>query len=240
MLSIIVPVLNEEKIIKDSLKMLSSSIDAFKTSTDIFEIEVIISDAGSEDFSIEIVKDFCKERKDFRLCEGQILQPSIGKTVKQGIDESLFSYVLILPVDCRVSSANFTMLKKFIDSKKSYGGFSKYYFNKSLLMKIYAILQNLVRTKFLSHYVWTNGIVLQKMVLNKVPIPTDGFMEDVVFSDRLKQEFKHTYMNCPILVDSRLYDQKGPFSRMIINLIIMIFFRLGCKNKHFLKAIYKL
>lgn len=240
MLSIIVPVLNEEKIILDSLKILKSSIDTFKTLSDTFEIEVIISDAGSKDSSIDIVKDFCKERKDFRLCEGQILQPSVGKTVKQGINASFFSYVLILPVDCKISSKNFIMIKKFIDFKKSYGGFSKYYFNKGILMKFYAILQNLVRTRFLSHYVWTNGIIFQKIVLNKVSIPTDGFMEDVVFSDRLKQEFKHTYMDCPIFVDSRLYDQKGPMRRIFINLIIMIIFRLGCKNKHFLKAIYKL
>jgi glycosyltransferase involved in cell wall biosynthesis len=238
MLTIIIPVLNEEKLISNGLSKIKNIL---KNIPELSEnIEVVISDAGSNDQTIEIAQKICQQLQ-FTFVTNEINFPSIGKTIVQGLEYARYDTVFILPIDCQINKKHIEMICQCLHKKGFYYGlFSKKYENNILTMKIYAFMQNFFRSKLLTQFVWTNGLFIQKSVLDDVNIPTDLFMEDVILSDSLRKKYQGLYLDHPITVGSRLYDKNGPIKRILINGIVMIFYRLGIKNKLFLKKIYRL
>ena len=237
MLTVIVPVLNEELIISDSLIHL---IDASKPFCHKYPLEIIVVDAGSSDQSVSIIKSIEDKSDSLTFIQGHINSPSIGKTVQLGVDHANFDYIFILPSDCRVSSLHFEEIEQFILDKGFYCGFPKLYSNSSLFMKAYAISQNLTRLKLLSHFVWTNGLVIKKEVLGHIAIPQDCFMEDVILSDNLRNHYPSRVLKNAIIVNSRKYEENGILKRVLVNGLIMFLYRVGIKDKGFLRKIYRL
>ena len=240
MISIIIPIFNEESILIGSLEKLSLEIETSLKLNEDLEVEVVVCDSKSTDRSYQLALEFSKNQPKFKVIQCDDDVRSIGRTVTFGAQNASFDNLFILPIDCYINSKGILEFFKLTRSHYDYGGFGKIYVNQGALMRLYAKMQNLIRTKMLSNYVWTNGIIFNKRVFDQVEIPTDGFMEDVIFSDNLKLNYKDHYLGDYLLVDSRLYDQKGPLKRIFINALIMTLYRRGFKNKDFLKRIYRL
>src|SRR5687768_16395051 len=98
-ISIVVPVLNENNLVSNRLAELATSLQSFEKSS----WEVIVSDAGSTDGSTALIGDACR-RHGFFPIYGDIPNPSIGKTVVQGLERSAGDLVLILPIDAALSA----------------------------------------------------------------------------------------------------------------------------------------
>ena len=238
MLTILVPILNEEKLICNAINNLNELLSELDDHD--HHIKVLVSDGGSVDKTLELAGK-CIKNFNFELLTNKLVKPSIGKTINQGLERIQDGTVLVLPVDCEITLDNL----KFIinESQKpefSYGGFAKRYQHSNALMRLYATSQNFIRTRLSSNFVWTNGIFFKMEVTKVVTISEEGFMEDVIFSDDLKRNFKATYGEMPIIVGSRLYDKDGQLKRILINGLIMLIYRIGFKNKNILKFIYKL
>lgn len=234
-LSIVIPMLNEVDLVENALVGLHSLLKEFKVEG--FPIDVIIVDAGSGDGSAEAASKMAGEF-GWKFKSQALSSPSIGKTIQLSFDLSESEYVLILPVDCQLSLECLSLLKEF-DS--DYGGFFKNYSPATLLLNIYGFLQNYIRTLALKNVVWTNGIIVKREFLDEENVfCTEGFMEDVLFSDNLKRRtssFK--VMKTPVRVSSRLYFAKTPIVRVLINGFIMSLFRAGFKDPKKLRRIYR-
>ncbi|MBT7608836.1 MAG: glycosyltransferase [Bacteriovoracaceae bacterium] len=238
MLTIIIPVLNEEKLIVKGLSQIKKIIEMTKGLSS--KVQVVVSDAGSSDQTIEVAKKICEEMQ-FSFITNKIELPSIGKTITQGIEKAQNDTIFILPIDCEIDQKHIEIILQYTDKTDFYyGAFSKQYENNNTSMQLYAFLQNQFRSKLFSQFVWTNGLFMRKSVLDHVNIPTDLFMEDVILSDSLRKLYSSNYVDHPIIVGTRLYDKNGPIRRIIINATVMILYRLGIKNKLFLKKVYKL
>ncbi len=235
-LSFIIPILNEEDIILDALNNLEAALNTSKFKS--HEVKVLICDGGSTDNSLEIVTKYCLENSQFSLHFETLSPPSIGKTVSIGLSHFTGEYLLILPIDCLISTISINALKNIIDNKHyECGGFSKIYSPKRIYF--YELLQNIVRAKILKNLVWTNGIWLKRELVSKVNFTNEaGFLEDVILSDQLKK-FQFYLLPEHITVSARNYLQSKPIFRIFLNLFIILSFRAGNKDLKQLKSLYK-
>lgn len=235
-LSIIVPVLNEQKILENSLNKLKTVV----TNLDILEfwIDVVISDGGSRDGSREIAEKFANAN-DWKFVTRSLKRPSVAKTVKLGLDMVESDYVMVLPIDCELTIDCLSELRHL---ECDYGGFRKKYRPSTFALKLYAHAQNIIRTLCFKNLVWTNVIFAKRECWCEPDIFVVGtFLEDVLFSDNLKRKKKDFLMaHAVVYVSSRRYFEKNPILRVLLNGLIMLLFRLGIKDEGLLKKIYKI
>jgi len=93
MLSCVIPAYNEEKnFFKGALEKVARYLDGCS-----FSWEVIVVDDGSSDKTVELVSDFCKNKKGWKLIEN----PHQGKasTVKTGVENAKGKNVLFTDFD---------------------------------------------------------------------------------------------------------------------------------------------
>ena len=75
--SVIIPTLNEKDYISDCLKSLLVGLKDFK------EYEILVVDGESEDDTVEIVKDFCKNNEKIKLINNP--KKNSSSSIKSGI-----------------------------------------------------------------------------------------------------------------------------------------------------------
>ncbi len=228
LLTIIIPVFNEEKVLPKALELLS-----FLKSS-----EIIFVDSGSSDSSVSLIEDFIGEKScGWRVVKESFDSPSIGKAVSKGVNLAETEYVLILPVDCFLSINAFKELGYYLKRGFSWGGFEKVYTSKTLLKGLYASLQNVIRTRLFRNLVWTNGFFGKRRLL-ETNLSTKGFLEDVELSDRLKKESLPIILAEKIEVSDRKY-QGRVLKRIFLNLSILFLYRLKLKSVEELRELYQ-
>lgn len=234
-LSIVIPILNEREILEESITKLFNVIASTENNQ---EIEVIVADAGSKDGSASVASDFCHSF-NWKFVTKDLVLPSIARTVFLGLRVSVGSKVIILPIDCEISSKHLGLL---LSTKADYGGFYKKYNPNNLLLSFYAFLQNYIRAKLFKNIVWTNGIFFKRELIDRdIFLNLGGFMEDVFLSDLFKKRrLKFKLFSEKIKVSSRLYVKNTPVLRIFTNGLIMFLFRFKIVNSvDRLKRIYK-
>ena len=90
--SVIVPVLNEEKILSDSAKKIHKMCEE----TDL-DFEIIFSENGSVDNTIDILKSICSEYKNCKFISYE--KPNYGLAIKNGMIESKCNLIVIFDID---------------------------------------------------------------------------------------------------------------------------------------------
>ena len=235
-LTIIVPVLNEREIIKESLIGLASSLKGCHRCD---QCEVVVVDAGSTDGTDCVARAYCEVR-GWCFTGGRLTDPSIGKTIQLGLMQASGDYVLLLPCDCRISSAGMRELMEACSQQgQDYGGFYKVYVPDSFGLRVYASLQNLLRTALLKNLVWTNGIWFRRSLVKAEKLPCGGFLEDVQLSDLLKRQFQIQLLSAPIEVSARRYTA-GSLRRILINLVVIGLYRVGFRDVRRLRRFYQM
>ncbi len=223
-LTLLIPVLNEIQLIEESLHRWKLPEGNW---------EVLVVDAGSRDGTREKAREIC-ETFGWKFVPAALGKPSIGATVEAGLKEATGERVLVLPCDCFLSARALEVWRKMAEQGAICGGFSKRYSPSHAVLSIYAYLQNLIRTRWLRHLVWTNGIYFPR----ETKIPTLGFLEDVLLSDHLRKNPGWRFIPLPIQVSARRYYPKKILRRMLVNFSILTFFRLGYRDFAKLKRLY--
>ena len=233
-LTIIIPVYNEVVQLKKKLNDLRAWQCQFKE-----RIQIIVIDSNSSDQSSDIFNIITLEK----LAEIHYLKQavddmrSIGVALRQACEFARAPRILILPVDVFISTSQIEQVIYLSMADLSWGCFLKKYNVDSAIMLIYASAQNLIRTMLLHQAVWTNAIFFNRHL--KSEISTAGFLEDVLFCDRLKLHSKGIIFKDAVVVDSRKYQADGLKKRIFLNGMIMLFFRLGYNNIFQLKKLYQ-
>lgn len=235
-----IPVLNEKPILASALNRLKTVLEGSSELSSNWE--VLISDAGSSDGSVEIAKEFCLDAQasaiQWKLQTMPLNRPSVGSTVAQGVSHSTGEVILILPADCHLSREAIEDFVQAMDQGGVWGGFPKKYFPATRGLRVYESLQNRLRLKKMRHLVWTNGIFFRRELLANLSIPQVGFMEDVILSDHLRLQAGFRALRHPIHVSARRYYPDRKFFRIRKNILILGLFRSGWVGVDRLRRMY--
>lgn len=203
MISVIVPVLNEEKSIEEALQ----NVSALKG-----DFELIVVDGGSADKTREIAEKY-----------GTVILSDKGraKQMNAGARRANGDALLFLHADSRVSPRALSEIEKSLYDKKIVGGAFKFHLDDdSPLFKLLSFFSNL-RANSSKTYPGDFGQFVRKSTFDKI----GGFneielMEDIDICKRLKKEGKLVQANAKIISSSRRLKRQGilkTWIRMQIN-----------------------
>lgn len=97
--SIVIPVYNEEGILREAVTELLDGFDTVRVALDWpdLSIEVIVAENGSKDRTVELAEHLAAERPEVRAFS--LGEPNYGKALKKGILEARGTYVICEEID---------------------------------------------------------------------------------------------------------------------------------------------
>ncbi|GAA0719293.1 TIGR04283 family arsenosugar biosynthesis glycosyltransferase [Clostridium malenominatum] len=209
-ISIIIPILNEEKVIESFLRELSTLKG---------EKEIILVDGGSTDNTVEIASKYGKVVKSKK---GRAFQMNAGAKAATG---EVFWF---LHCDSKIEEDSLNRIEKAINEGYVGGGFSlNFYDLNSKFMKFVSITSNW-RAKYLGYYFGDQAIFVKKEIFEAM----GGFkeidiMEDWDFSCKLKKIGKMKMIKSTVGTSARRFKQGGQLKTLLLMHKIKILYMLG-------------
>ena len=158
-ISIVIPVFNEEKNIKEVYRNLKKALSISK----IFNYEIIFVDDGSLDNSLQIIKNLKKKEKGKIKIIKNIINKGLGYTIKKGFMNSSKKFVFFLPSDNEHKFDGIIPLLKYLPN---YDIIIPYAKNKHarpkhrrIISALYTFFVNLLFNHSLPYY---NGLVVYR------------------------------------------------------------------------------
>ena len=219
-ISIIIPTLNSETGLHETLRSLFEGID-----NNLIR-ELIISDGGSTDKTKLIADEV----------GAVVVEGSCGRglQISKGIDKSKGDWILILHADTSLSSDWSVKLLEKIDKNFAYH-FKLKFKSKSLFARIVEYWAQ-IRSKFLGLPYGDQGFLIHRDLLDGLgEFPKIPLMEDIALADRLKGKIKP--LEILALTSADKYHKNGWLRQSIVNFFILTQYRLG-KDPHQLFKIY--
>jgi rSAM/selenodomain-associated transferase 2 len=192
MISIVMPVYNEEAIIADNLDRLSRMKGEF---------EIIVVDGGSTDCTVEIAS---RSARVVVSEKGRGVQMNKGASAATG-DILLFHHAdTILP-----ESAIDDIHAALADSEVAGGTFSKRYDSKHLLLR-YAKYYNFTNLHIFGVIAGDQGVFVRRDTFDRIGgFPDIPIMEEFSFTDRLRKNGKIVFLKSTAIVSSRRFEKRG-------------------------------
>lgn len=192
MISIIVPVYNEEKTIDESL----SALVAIQG-----DREIIIVDGGSQDRTVELAEKY-----------GQVLRGPKGRSrqMNYGASQSQGEILWFVHLDARLDPSSLEEIERTMAEGYVGGGFKLYFYDMGGWLIRYIALTSNLRRSLLKLIFGDQGIFVAREVFQKM----DGYkeidlMEDFDFSLRLHQEGRVKKLRTPIGSSARRFKEGG-------------------------------
>ena len=210
-ISIIIPTLNEEENIRKLL-------DNFKKLKGDFE--VIFSDGGSLDKTLDIIKDFGNYK---------IINSDRGraKQLNNGAKESNNDILFFLHADSIIEENALIKIEDFIKNGNKAGCLKIKFDSKKILMNIFAVLSNL-RVKYRNIAFGDQGIFIEKKFFEDIGMFEDiPLMEDYKLSIKLKSICRIKYIDSYIISSSRRFEKNGIIKTALLMQKLQYMFRKG-------------
>lgn len=210
-ISIIIPTLNEEENIRkllDNLKNLKG------------DFEVIFSDGGSLDKTLNIIKDFGNYK---------IINSDRGraKQLNNGAKESNNDILFFLHADSIIEENALIKMEDFIKNRNKVGCLKIKFDSKKILMNIFAVLSNL-RVKYRNIAFGDQGIFIEKKFFEDIGMFEDiPLMEDYKLSIKLKSICRIKYIDSYIISSSRRFEKNGIIKTALLMQKLQYMFRKG-------------
>jgi rSAM/selenodomain-associated transferase 2 len=191
-ISIIMPVLNEAKNLRDTLSQLTLSEKE----------ELIIVDGGSTDDSLSIAREFTD--KVFQTRSGRARVMNFGAAKAKG------DILLFLHADCILPDNGFHAVRQAMrDRSIAAGAFFLNIAHRGLSFRIIERAAN-IRSRATSLLYGDQGIFLRKDIFDRIGGFSDiPLMEDIEISGRLKKEGNLIFINPPITASPRRWLSEG-------------------------------
>lgn len=210
-ISIIIPTLNEEENIRkllDNLKNLKG------------DFEVIFSDGGSLDKTLDIIKNF-GNYKIIKSDRGR------AKQLNNGAKESNNDILFFLHADSVIEENALIKIEDFIKNGNKVGCFKIKFDSKKILMNIFAVLSNL-RVKYRNIAFGDQGIFIEKKFFEDIGMFEDiPLMEDYKLSIKLKSICRIKYIDSYIISSSRRFEKNGIIKTALLMQKLQYMFRKG-------------
>ena len=221
-ISIIIPTLNSETGLHETLRSLFEGID-----NNLIR-ELIISDGGSTDKTKLIADEL----------GAVVVEGSCGRglQISKGIDKSKGDWILILHADTSLSLDWSVKLLEKIDKNFAYY-FKLRFKSKSLFARILEYWAQ-IRSKFIGLPYGDQGCLIHRDLFDTLgEFPKIPIMEDVAFADSLKGKIKP--LDILAHTSAEKYHNNGWLRQSIINFFILTQYRLGKSPHQLFKSYYK-
>ncbi len=191
MIDIIIPVLNEEKILREK----KDYYLWLKT-----KARVIFVDGGSRDQTVLVAREY----GEMTICErGRAMQMNTGALAGRSED------LLFLHVDTLLSEEALTQMREALKNEICGGCFSLKIMEAGLIFRVFESLVNF-RARYFKIIDGDLGVFVKKEVFNRL----GGFdqvrvMEDILFSKKLRKAGKVVFLPGKIFVSGRRWYEEG-------------------------------
>lgn len=222
LLSIIIPTLNEESKLSDTLTRLQRASS----------IETIVVDGGSQDRTCQIARQF-----GTRLLEvsgGRAAQQNAGAALAKG------ELLLFLHADTLLPYGYDELIRSALEPPGNVAGAFRFKTDHpGKVLRVVEIFANL-RSYLLKLPYGDQGLFMEKRVFHEIggfsPMP---IMEDFELVLRLRRRGRVVTLNSAVLTSGRRWQQFGVLRTTLINQIMILVFFAGLSSTK-LKAIYSL
>ena len=169
------------------------------------------------------------------LAQDSLKNPSILSTVLKPTKRISTHYCLVHPVDIDCSRFINGILEL---STSDYYLFYKDYFPQGKLLRLQEFFLNRVRLGIFKEFVWTNGLLIKTSILKQCHFLKNDFLEDVILSDYLKRNYQGKIISEYVRCSSRRYISNGIIKQFLLNILIMILYRVFKVSPKKLKSMY--
>jgi rSAM/selenodomain-associated transferase 2 len=220
MISVIVPVYNEEAMLRKNdiyYQMLSQSS------------ELIFVDGGSDDKTVALA---CKIGRVVKARKNRAAQMNAGAYAAKG------KILLFLHADAIVQQRHLEKLEEFVKSKNLIGGcLTQVLDEKGVIYRWIAFTGN-ARAKVTKIFYGDQGIFVRKGIFKKLGgFPEVKICEDILFTKKLREAGKVSVLPFSVLCSARRWKKQGVFKTFFMNTRITSALAFGVHpNK--LKIIY--
>lgn len=220
MISIIIPVYNEEKVLLENLSFFS---DLFK------QAELIFVDGESSDRSVEVAARFGKVISS---------EKGLADQMNFGARDAANDILLFLHADCRVSLDTLGVIEADMEGGGFVGGCLTQRIDKEgLVFRVIEALGN-IRAALTKVFYGDQGIFVKKDVFLELGgFPEVPVMEDVLFTKKLRKAGKTKVLGEQISVSPRRWVARGVMRNILLYSLmnIMFWFKVPLRN---IKALY--
>ena len=192
MISIIIPVLNEERALPATLQHVFSQTGKF---------EVIVVDGGSTDSTLDIV------RQDSRI---QLLSAATGRAsqMNAGAQHASGEWLVFLHADTHLPKDALLTVEQ-LSSEVQAGGFKHLFSGHAWSLRLISWLDNL-RCSWTRIIYGDQAMFVRRDMFNKLGMfPNEPVMEDVLFCEQLVKVTQPVILDSYVITDSRKFEQQG-------------------------------
>ena len=192
MISIIIPVLNEERALPVTLQHVF---------TQTGEFEVIVVDGGSTDNTLDIVSE------NSRI---QLLTATAGRASQMyaGAQQASGDWLLFLHADTRLPEDALLTLEQ-LSSDVQAGGFKHLFSGQAWSLRLISWLDN-IRCRWTRIIYGDQAMFVRRALFNELGMfPNEPILEDVLFSEQLVKITRPVILNSYVITDSRKFEQEG-------------------------------
>jgi len=211
MISVIIPIYNEEKILERNASFFQRLSG---------QVELIFVDGGSIDRSVEFAASYSK-----------VLRSEKGRArqMNYGIEKARHDTLLLLHADATLSAGVILSIEKQLSRNGIVGGCLTQLIDKGGVIYRVIEAQGNLRARLSKVFYGDQGIFVKKDVFLKIGgFPEVPIMEDVLFSRKLRHAGKTVVLADKIVVSPRRWERKGVIKTALLFNFIIILFRLGC------------
>ncbi len=220
MVSVIIPVYNEEATIQDVLNSLPVTDDR----------EVIVVDGGSADKTVELARPF--QVRIVSASKNRALQMNEGAAVARG------NVLLFLHADTILDDGALEAVQDCVKTGYVGGCFTHRIDSERIIYRIIEASGNL-RARLFRVFYGDQGIFVRKDVFLSIGGFDDvRLFEDVIFSKRLRREGKVKVLRKKARCSPRRWERQGVVRATLINWLVTIGFVLGISPSR-LKRVYR-
>ncbi len=208
-ISVIIPVLNETKILEKTLSQLQPELKSH---------ELIVVDGGSTDDSVGIAEKYGKVIVSGR---GRAKQLNAGAAVATG------DILIFLHADIWLESGALTAVVSALSSGYVGGGFRQKIDGKCFLYRLIEIAGNM-RGKYLKVFYGDSGIFLARTDFEKIGgFPDVPILEEMEFSKDLRRLGKTILLTPHIHISPRRWEARGIVRTTLNNWFITLLYFFG-------------
>ncbi len=210
-LSIIIPVLNEAVVIKDTLAVL----EALR----LQGAEVIVVDGGSTDDTVDLAVK----------ASVRILASSSGRAVQMnhGAKFARGDYLLFLHADTLFSDDAHKQLTAAIRDRRLWGRFDVRLSGRGVLLRVVESAMNL-RSRLTGIATGDQAIFVQSGAFKGVGgYPEIALMEDIALSKKLKRQGPPACLDSKVVTDSRRWEEHGILRTIVLMWSLRLLYFMG-------------
>ena len=209
MISVIIPVLNEAKLLENTLTQLQPELEGH---------ELIVVDGGSTDNTLSIAKKY-----------GRVISSERGraKQLNAGAASASGDILIFLHADIWLEKGAFEAVESTLASGFVGGGFLQKIDGKSYLYRVIEITADM-RGKYLKVFYGDSGIFVRRTVFQRIGgFPDVPIMEEMGFSKELRRLGKTKMIVPHIHISARRWERNGIVRTTAKNWLITFLYFIG-------------